>query len=131
FLARRAQALNVPLALGRTGSPGLRQRPASRGASLERPAKARHRDSMRHVRYAVPGRELIDTMDAVLRHDFAARDLPGHGLKAVARHYGIAGPDREHIPGDRIYEVYRRDPDRVRRYAAADVEEVAALARIV
>jgi len=45
----------------------------------------------------------------------------------IARHLGIAGPDRVTIPGDRIYQVYGTDPDRVRRYAAADVEEVAAL----
>ncbi len=83
------------------------------------------------MRFVAPGRELIDTLDAVLRHDFSTRDLPDHGLKAVARHLGIAGPEREHIPGDRIYEVYRRDPDRVRRYAAADVEEVAGLARML
>ena len=49
----------------------------------------------------------------------------------MARALGIAGPDREHIPGDRIYDVYRHDPERVRRYASADVEEVAALARIL
>lgn len=131
FLARRAQALNVPLALGRAGSPGLRQRPASRGASLERNPEARHRDAMRNVRYTVPGRELIDTLDAVLRHDFAARDLPGHGLKAVARHLGIAGPEREHIPGARVYEFFRKDPERVRRYARDDVTEAAGLARMM
>jgi DNA polymerase elongation subunit (family B) len=83
------------------------------------------------VRLVAPGRELIDTMDAVLRHDFSTRDLPGHGLKAVARHFGIAGTDREHIPGDRIHEVYREDPARVRRYAASDVEEVAGLAHLL
>ncbi len=51
--------------------------------------------AMRRTRYTVPGRELIDTLDAVLRHDFSARDLPGHGLKAVARHLGVASPERE------------------------------------
>jgi DNA polymerase elongation subunit (family B) len=67
----------------------------------------------------------------VLRHDFASRSLPGHGLKAVARHLGLSGPDREHIPGDQIHDVYRRDPARVRRYAAADVEEAAGVARLL
>ncbi len=43
----------------------------------------------------------------------------------------MLGPDRELIAGDRIYETYRTDPDRVRRYAASDVEEVAGLARIL
>ena len=88
-------------------------------------------DAGRRVRFVAPGRELIDTLDAVLRYDFATRDLPDHGLKAVARHLGIAGPDREYIRGDQIYAVYRRDPARVRRYATADVEEVAGLARML
>ena len=123
FLERRARLLGVSLALGRIGS-GLRQRAAQRGAAAGDSAR-------RRVRFIAPGRELIDTMDAVLRHDFSTRELPGHGLKEVARHLGISGPDRETIPGDRIHQVYLTDPARVRRYAAADVEEVAALARLL
>jgi len=124
FLERRARALGVPLALGRAGPPGLRTRPARRGA-------AREGDADRRVRFTVPGRELIDTLDAVLRYDFSTRDLPDHGLKAVARHFGIARPDREHVPGARVHEIYRRDPARVRRYAEDDVSEVEALARLL
>jgi DNA polymerase elongation subunit (family B) len=123
FLDSRARRLGIPLALGRIGPPGLRQRAARRGIAAD--------ETGRRVRLVAPGRELIDTMDAVLRHDFATRELPGHGLKAVARHLGIAGPDRVQISGDLIFDVYRRDPDRVRRYAVADVEEVAALARML
>ncbi len=128
FLERRARILRVPLALGRTGPPGLRQRGARRGAFR---STGNGDDANRRVRFVAPGRELIDTLDAVLRYDFATRDLPDHGLKAVARHLGIAGPDRELIRGDQVYTVYRRDPARVRRYATADVEEVAQLARML
>ena len=124
FLDRRARRLGVSLTLGRAGLPGLIQRAARRGS-------LRESDTTRRVRYAAPGRELIDTMDAVIRYDFSTRDLPGHGLKAVARHFGIAGPEREYIRGDMIHDVYRTDPDRVRRYAAGDVEEVAGLARLL
>ena len=124
FLDRRARALGVPLRLGRTGEPALRTRGARRGVP-------RADDPSRRFRFVAPGRELIDTLDAVLRHDFAARDLPGHGLKAVARHLGVAGPERELIPGAEIHAVYRRDPARVRRYAIADVDEVAGLARLL
>ncbi|MCP3138653.1 ribonuclease H-like domain-containing protein [Pyxidicoccus xibeiensis] len=131
FLARRARVLGVTLGLGRAGSPGLRQRPAARGAAIGRGGAAGRDDSMRRSRYTMPGRELIDTMDAVLRHDFSARDLPGHGLKAVARHLGLAGPEREHIPGAKVYEVFQRDPERVRRYARDDVNEAAGLARLM
>ena len=113
FLDRRAQILGVRLALGRVGS-GLRQRAGRK-----------------RIRYIAPGRELIDTLDAVLRYDFATRDLPDHGLKSVARKLGLAAPDREYIPGHRIYAEYLRDPARVRRYAIADVEEVAGVARLL
>jgi len=125
FLDRRARRLRVPLALGRLGPPGLRQRGARRGVA------AGDADGRRRVRFVAPGRELIDTLDAVRRYDFSTRELPGHGLKAVAKHLGIARPDREYIRGDLIYQVYRRDPERVRRYATDDVDEVAALARIL
>ncbi len=123
FLERRARVLGVPLVLGRLRH-GMTQRAARRGAS--NPA-----DNRRRIRFVAPGRELIDTMDAVIRHDFSARDLPGHGLKAVARHFGIAKADREQIPGALIYETYCQDPNRVRRYAASDVEEVAGLSRVL
>jgi len=129
FIALRARVLGVPLALGRAGAPGLRQRPAARGAVLEGGAAPGER--ARRIRYTVPGRELIDSMDAVRRYDFASRDLPGHGLKAVARHFGIAGPAREHIAGARVYDVFRRDPARVRRYASDDVHEAAGIARLL
>src|SRR3954462_5051854 len=123
FLARRARLFRVPLTLGRLPS-GLRQRPARRGMADEQ-------DSSRRIRYVAPGRELIDTMDAVMRYGFSTGDLPWRGLKSVARHFGIAGPNREMIPGDRIFQVYGTDPDRVRRYASADVSEAAGLARIL
>ncbi|HUA61661.1 MAG TPA: ribonuclease H-like domain-containing protein, partial [Verrucomicrobiae bacterium] len=123
FLARRAQILGVPLALGRMGPQGLRVRAARRGRMEDTEG--------RRVRYVAPGRELIDTLDAVLRYDFATRELPNHGLKSVARHLGIAGPDREQIRGDQVYAVYCRDPERVRRYATADVHEAAGVARML
>jgi len=130
FLAHRARRLGVVLSLGRGGGPGLRQRPAARGASLGR-GSGPAGDSLRRIRYTVPGRELIDSMDAVRRHDFSTRELPGHGLKAVARHFGLAGPAREYISGARVYEVFRRDPERVRRYAEDDVREAAGVARLL
>src|SRR5206468_4598396 len=108
--------------LGRVGGPGLKRRAARRGMVSED-------DAERRVRFVAPGRELIDTIDAVRRYDYTVRQLPSYGLKAVARYLGLAGPDRELIRGDLIYSTYRTDPERVRRYAAADVEEVAALSR--
>ena len=125
FLDQRARTLRVPLNLGRLGAPGLRQRAARRGFAVGAP------EDGRRMRFVAPGRELIDTLDAVRRHDFSTRELPGHGLKVVARHLGIARPEREYVRGDQIYSTYRTDPDRIRRYATDDVEEVAALSRML
>ncbi|MDB4972892.1 MAG: pol [Myxococcaceae bacterium] len=130
FLARRAQLLNVPLALGRMEPSGLSRRPAARGARLGF-ASAEEAQRLLRSRYTLIGRELIDTMDAVRRHDFSARDLPSHGLKAVARHFGLASAEREHVPGARIHEVFLADPERVRRYARQDVQEAGDLARLL
>lgn len=124
FLARRARLHRVPLALGRLEGAALRERAAMRGT-------AREDDAGRRVRFVAPGRELIDTLDAVIRYDFSTRELPGHGLKAVARHLGVAAPDREYVPGPLIHATWLRDPERVRRYATDDVEETAAIARLL
>lgn len=121
FLAARAKHLGVPLALGRAGRPGLRQRPSARGRG--------EGGAPRRTRATVPGRELIDSMDAVLRYDFASRDLPSHGLKAVAHHLGLADDDRELIVGAKVWETFQADRARVRKYACQDVREAGALAR--
>ena len=130
FLVRRAERLGVPILLGRTGTPGLSLRAAARGASFGR-GSAQPTDKLRRSRYTMPGREMIDSLDAVRRHDFSARDLPGHGLKAVARHLGLATAEREYLAGARVHQTFLSDPARVRRYATDDVVEAAGLARLL
>jgi DNA polymerase, archaea type len=131
FLVQRARRLGVTLLLARNGEPGLQQRPASRGSALGRGAEGQRTDPMRRSRYTMAGRELIDSLDAVRRHDFSARDLPGHGLKAVARHLGLVNDDREYVPGARVHETFLDDPERVRRYAKDDVREAAGVSRLL
>ena len=121
FLEYRAQALGVSLHLGRDGGPVQMER---REETLAIGPEARRR-----VRYSVAGRELIDTLDAVRRYDFVVRDLPGHGLKDVARYFNIASSDRVYLEGATIFETYRKDPELVRKYALDDVEEVDGLSR--
>ncbi len=111
----------------------MRRRPASRGYGPWRSDAATAWGTRREARgrYTVPGRELIDTLDAVRRYDFAARDLPGHGLKAVARHFGLRAADREYVAGAQIYTTWLRDPERVRHYALDDVREADGVARLL
>lgn len=120
FLEHRAQALGVALPLARAGAVARmeRYRDPTRG-----------RSGRQRMRYSIAGRELIDTLDAVRRHDFVARDLPTYGLKDVARHFGVAAADRTYLAGADIYPTYRRDPATVRRYALDDVREVDALSQ--
>lgn len=123
FLERRAAVLGVPLHLGRSAPPGVRL------PSIEHYADPLNRGSLerRRRRASVPGRELIDTLDAVRRYDFAARDLPSHGLKDVARHFGVATADRTYLAGAAVFATYQQDPSTVRNYALDDVAEVDAL----
>ncbi|HET9953669.1 MAG TPA: DNA polymerase domain-containing protein [Polyangiaceae bacterium] len=144
FLVRRCQHLGIKPDLGRL--PGLKKRAAARGMvnalSTAAGPQARPRDSeemlsrsptslSRRARFSVPGRELLDTLDAVLRYDFAARDLPGHGLKEVARHLGLAQSDREYLPAAQAFSLFQHDPERVMRYARDDVQEAAAVGRLL
>ncbi len=119
FLEHRASVHDIPLALGRRGGP---MRLEKREETLAVGPEARKR-----TRYSIPGRELIDTLDAVRRHDFVVRDMPSYGLKDVARYFGIASAERVYIPGPKIFETYRQNPALVRRYALNDVEEVDGL----
>ena len=123
FLDRRARSSVFRSCSAAPGHRGFGSAPHAAGS-----AKRRGR---RRVRFIAPGRELIDTMDAVCAYDFSTRSLPGHGLKAVARHLGFASPDREYIKGSQVWPTYRRDPERVRRYATDDVIEVAHLSRML
>ncbi len=121
FLEERASMLGVPLEIGRKGGPTRLER---REETLAIGPEARRR-----VRYSVAGRELIDTLDSVRRHDFVVRDMPGHRLKEVARYFGIASPERVYIEGSAIFDTYRQDPDLVKRYALDDVTEVDGLSQ--
>jgi DNA polymerase elongation subunit (family B) len=133
FLVTRARIHNVRLTLGRVPHLTVKERAAGRGYRAWGDESEAEPDGerARAVRYSIPGRELIDTLDAVRRYDFAVRDLPGHGLKAVAKHFGLAPADREYVQGDQIYTTWTRDPERVRHYALDDVREVAGLARML
>ncbi|WP_199698423.1 DNA polymerase domain-containing protein [Deinococcus cavernae] len=111
FLMGRARTLRVPLELGRPGGPvGI----------------WRVQDGRTSPHWAVSGREILDTIDAVRR-----MDLPSAGLKVVSQLFGIAPPDRVYLEGERIAETYRDHPALVRQYALQDVEEVDHLARRV
>lgn len=120
FLEGRAKALGVRLELGRKPGP----------LGLIRIGDSSETQSRRGgVRYSLAGRELLDTLDATWRVDFVVRAMPSHGLKDVARFFGVALENRVYLEGAKIFETYQREPETVKRYALQDVAEVDAIAQ--
>jgi DNA polymerase, archaea type len=120
FLEARARALGIKLELGRGPGP----------LGLIRIGDSSETQSRRgSVRYSLAGRELLDTLDATWRVDFVVRTMPSHGLKDVARFFGVASGERVYLEGAKIYETYQQNPEQVKRYALQDVAEVDAIAQ--
>src|SRR5262249_53554112 len=122
YLAARAEALRVPLALGRNGSEMRigRERNCPIGGTSRAFCPA-----------LVWGRHCIDTMLAPQRFDVGRGELESYGLKECAQVYGLAAPDRIIVDRAQIASLWKSDPERVRRYAIQDVEETRRLAELV
>ena len=80
YLETRAKRHRVPLSLGRDGSKP--QTHASRFNAAER--------VVAYPRTHLHGRHVVDTYLLALLHDVSHRAMESHGLKAVARHFGVA-----------------------------------------
>lgn len=121
YLEARARRQRVPLAWGRDGSI-LRGFP-SRMQVAER--------TIGYRRYGVTGRHIVDTWILAQLYDVGARDLESYGLKDVARHFGIAAPERTYLPPEEIPRIFREDPARLMAYARDDVLETLGLSAIL
>jgi DNA polymerase elongation subunit (family B) len=121
YIEARARRHKVPLAWGRD-STTLTGRP-SRMQVAER--------TIAYRRYAVAGRHIVDTWILVQLYDVAARDLESYGLKDVARHFGIAAPERTYLPPEDIPRIFREEPERLMAYARDDVVETLALSGLL
>jgi DNA polymerase elongation subunit (family B) len=121
YLEARARRHRVPLAWGRDGSTlrgyGSRMQVAER--------------TIAYRRYGVAGRHIVDTWMLAQLYDVAARSLDSYGLKDVARHFGVAAPDRTYLPPEDIPRVFAEDPARLMAYARDDVLETLGLSAIL
>jgi DNA polymerase I len=121
YLEARARRHGVPLAWGRDGS--LLSGHPSRMQVAER--------TIGYRRYGVAGRHIVDTWLLAQLYDVGARDLPSYGLKDVARHFGVAAPDRTYLPPEDIPRVFAEEPGRLMAYARDDTLETLEVSRVL
>jgi DNA polymerase elongation subunit (family B) len=122
WISTRCNALSISCALGRNGVPI--------SAGQERNC-AIGTNSRPFTPYYVYGRHVIDTLFGVQRFDWSRGQISSYGLKECAQVYKIAPEDRIYLDRRVILETYQNDPERVKRYAAQDVEETCALSALV
>ncbi len=119
YLLKRCGRYGIELAVGRDGS-------------VPRPFDSSMRFAERVVEFPaldIAGRHVVDTYFQVMAFDVFKRDLPGYGLKAAARYFGFAPEGRTYVQGEDIARVWKKDPERILRYALDDVAETERLAR--
>ena len=57
--------------------------------------------------------------------------MPGYGLKAAARYFGFASPERTYVEYDEIADLWNNNPERLLNYALDDVRETEKIAAML
>ena len=117
YLEARARKLKLKLDLGRDGST-LRSHP-SRLQIAER--------LIQYRKFEIHGRHVVDTLFLVQFHDVGAREMESLGLKAAARHFGVAEEGRVELGAREITEAHQSDRATFEKYALQDVRETRSL----
>lgn len=124
YLKIRSQRRKVPCAWGRFGQ-------------LASFRKSRLKVAERWVdfqRCEIPGRTVFDTYLMVQLFDVSTRDMPGYGLKAVARYFGVTRKldhERTYIAGSEIHKQFREDRATFLDYLRDDLLETEGVASIL
>ncbi len=122
YISKRAQRHAIRLNWGRNGSePQIT--PRARWNLAEK--------TLEYPRWDLYGRHIIDTYFLVQLYDVAGRNLESHGLKTVARHFGIASAERTYIAGEDISATFQNDPEQLYRYNLDDASETLSLFRLL
>ncbi len=121
YIATRCAMNKVRLAIGRDGSEPSRRE--SRLTAGER--------TIPFTRFDIYGRHVVDTLHLVYLYDISHRDMDSHGLKATAKYFGVASPDRTYVDGDKITELFKTDPAKLTAYCLDDARETDAISKIL
>jgi DNA polymerase elongation subunit (family B) len=122
YIGRRAEMHGIRLTWGRNGAPP-HITPHARWNLAEK--------TLEYPRWDIYGRHIVDTYFLVQLYDIGGRNLESHGLKAVARHFGVAAEERTYLDGADISAAFRNDPELLYRYNLDDVRETLSLFRLL
>jgi DNA polymerase elongation subunit (family B) len=122
YIFKRAQRHGIRLTWGRNGAPP-HITPHARWSLAEK--------TLEYPRWDVYGRHVIDTWFLVQLYDVGSRSLESHGLKAVARHFGIAAAERTYLEGIDISATFEKDPELLYKYNRDDTRETLDLFRLL
>jgi DNA polymerase, archaea type len=120
-LQRRCERHGVPFAIGRNGTF-----PKTYPASIRFAER-----SIDYPFFDIPGRHVIDTLFLVQSYDISKRSMQSYGLKAVAKHFGFASPDRTYVDYKDIASLWKNNHEKLLAYALDDVRETRALSSLL
>ncbi len=121
YLQRRCDLLDIPFAIGRN-----RLLPKTYPASIRFAER-----SIDYPFFDIPGRHVIDTLFLVQSYDVSKRSIQSYGLKAVAKHFGFASPDRTYVDYKDIASLWEKNYEKLLAYALDDVRETRALSSLL
>lgn len=121
YLQRRCEVNDVPFRIGRDGT-----------MARSFPASIRFAErSMDYQFFDIPGRHVIDTFFLVQSYDTSKRSLPSYGLKAAAKYFGFASPNRTYVEYKDLADTWDRNPETLLAYALDDVRETRELSALL
>ena len=121
YLQRRCERLGIPFAIGRNGLL-----PKTYPASIRFAER-----SIDYPFFDIPGRHVIDTLFLVQSYDVSKRSMQSYGLKAVAKHFGFASPERTYVDYKDIASLWKNNYEKLLAYALDDVRETRALSSLL
>ncbi|NTU67855.1 MAG: DNA polymerase [Chlorobiaceae bacterium] len=121
YLQRRCELNAVPFRIGRDGL-----------VPRSYPATIRFAERSIDYQYVdIPGRHVIDTYFLVQSYDTSKRSLPSYGLKAAAKFFGFASPNRTYVDYKDLADTWDNNPEVLLAYALDDVRETRELAALL
>ncbi len=121
YLQRRCERHGIPFSIGRNGTL-----PKTYPASIRFAER-----SIDYPFFDIPGRHVIDTLFLVQSYDISKRSMQSYGLKAVAKHFGFASPDRTYVDYKDISSLWKNNHEKLLAYALDDVRETRALSSLL